>query len=99
MTTLTLLNKVNQDTVGAAEQWNGGAADIFVTASDFGSGTVTLQRSNDGGITWVPVKFEDGVIFSATVNGVFPANGWSNGTKIRATLAGSTNPVDVKVTV
>lgn len=98
MSTLTLLDKVNGDIVGDWFPWNGGAADIFVTAGDFGGGIVTLQRSNDKVIA-VPVKFTDALEFEATENSSFSANGWSGGTFIRATLAGATSPVDVKVTV
>ncbi len=96
---IALLDNVNQDTVGEFFVWKGGPADIFVTADDFGGGTVTIQRSNDGGAIVVPVKFIDGVTFTATLNSVFPANGWGQGTRVRATLAGATSPVNVRVTV
>lgn len=96
---IALLDNVNQDTVGQWFEWSGGSGDIFVTASDFGGGTVTIQRSNDGGTTAIPTKFIDGQIFTATENGTFPASGWGQGTRLRATLAGSTSPVDVRVTV
>lgn len=99
MTTLTLLNNVAADTVGDWYNWRGGPGDIFVTADSFGGGTVTIERSNDQGTTAVSEKFTDGVIFTATENGTFYATGWSHGTKVRATLAGATSPVNVKVTV
>lgn len=72
---------------------------IAAYGSAFGSGTVTVTVSFDGGTTYMALKDIGGTSITFTANGYanFQINGGQNPIlteqiKIKATLAGSTNP-------
>jgi len=78
-------------------------ATIMISGSTFGSGTVTIQASPDGGVTKITVPDSTGVDFSATaatIRNIELGCGSSNGDFITlyAVMTGSTNP-DVTITV
>jgi len=89
MAKIYLLNDVSVDTVGTPKSNDGSSKNIFVTASNFGGGTVTIEASIDDAI-WVPLKQPDGTDAAFTENTVFYVQGLTTGAKYRATLAGAT---------
>ncbi|MDR1190076.1 MAG: hypothetical protein LBK60_00225 [Verrucomicrobiales bacterium] len=68
--------------------WEGGVG-VFEADGEFNDGTVTLQRSVDGGTTWTDMG--EHTTLTASGGGRFVA---SNATKLRVT-AGGTGPVAV----
>lgn len=90
----TLLNAIDADANGTAytldTDGQGEIQEVGVAAyaDTWGSGTVTLQGSPDGGTTWI-----------AITDAAFTANGYAvvkvPFPSVRAILAGATNPVDV----
>jgi hypothetical protein len=81
-------------------------ASVYITGAggnNFGSGTVTLQSSPDGGTTKVTMKNLSGTTYSATSNDSVNLSLGSGATnsdaiKVYAVMTGSTNP-SVTVTV
>jgi hypothetical protein len=76
-----------------AQEW---FATVYIYGT-FGSGTVTLFSSPDGGTTKVPLKDASNTAISATTAGMFnvrlgDGNKNTDAPIIYATLAGSTNP-------
>lgn len=94
---VTLLNAVSVDTTGDWFTWSGGSCRIYVQATSFGGGTVTLESSVDGGTTAISENFDDGTTFSVVSDGVFNAGSFGQGVKIRAKLAGSSGADSVSV--
>lgn len=96
----TLLDNVSANGSGSFFTWLGGPAQIFVKG-DLDGGDITIELSDDG-TTIYPAKFSDGTDFtvaSADVPDSFPACGWAQGMKVRATLTGGTSPTGVTVTL
>lgn len=67
--------------------------------NNFGSGTVTLQASPDGGTTYIDIPDQSGVAITFTVNGMINFELYANANpiaaervKIRLALSGSTAP-------
>lgn len=67
--------------------------------NNFGSGTVTLQASPDGGTTFIDVPDQAGASITFTANGMTNFELYANGdpvagerVEIRLALAGSTSP-------
>jgi len=67
--------------------------------NDFGSGTVTVQVSPDGGTTFIDIPDQSGTAITFTANGVTNFELYGNGdpistgsVQIRLALAGSTAP-------
>ena len=92
-----LLDNVDVDTAPSTTfSGTGGSAIAFVRGDDFGGGTVTLSVKPPG---------DSGNRFEPLDSGTFTAGGQINieylpsGTKLKAALAGSTNPVNVFVEV
>lgn len=95
---LVLLDSVIVDGSGPSFVTDGGAYTLFVQAVDFGGGTVSLDASFDGAVTWI--TFSEGVTpIAFTVNTVRVVEGLSGGIQIRGTLTGSTSASGVKVTL
>ena len=70
-----------------------------VWADDFGSGTINLETTPDGGTTWIPIS-RNGIALTYTSNAVDQISGLiAQGFPIRATLTGSTSPSNVNVSL
>jgi len=94
---ITLLDKVDANTIGSNFIWKGGPSQLVVTGDSFGGGNVIIELSEDG-VIYFSAKFSDGTDFVATDNDSFPVCGWSQGIIVRATLQGATSPSNVTVT-
>ena len=98
---ITLLNTVNDNTVGEWFLWLGGPSQLFCKGTPDG-GAVTIQLSNDAGTTAYSAKFTDGTDFTvagADFPDTFPVSEWAQGVYVRATLAGGGTVVGVSVTL
>jgi hypothetical protein len=94
-----LLNNISSDTQPDQEGFHvtGATMSVSVRADDFGGGTVSLECSADGGIKWAILLKPDGNPAAFTVDSDVLVDRLSPGQMIRATLAGSTAPSNVKV--
>lgn len=63
----------------------------FVAWGTWGSGTLNIQRSPDGGTTWYNMKDAGGTEIALTVDGEV-AVAVAYGEYVRASLSGSTSP-------
>lgn len=91
-----LLNNVSVDTIGDAIKSDGGQAQVYIQASNFGGGKVTLQAR--GGYTsavWIDLTLADGTPAEFTANATRVINYIAQGSELRAVLSGSTSPVGV----
>lgn len=93
-----LLNNVSANTDGAAVQSDGARKQVFVYATSFGGGSITLQaRAGVTGSPWITLTLPDGApaIFTSNVTRVIDYI--AQGCEIRATLTGATSPSGVYV--
>ena len=86
----TLFAAQAADGQSATFAWDGGRG-TFTAWGTFGSGTVKLQMSPDGGSTWIDMLDVNGNAVSETANGMALFE-LAAGVKIRADLSGSTSP-------
>ena len=91
-----LLKAVDADVNGTGITTDGGSKTVQIWATNFGGGTVTLQSSADGGVTWVTLTIA-GLPATFTSNAVRKIDRLGQGMLIRATLAGSTGASNVNV--
>ena len=94
-----LLEGVDVDTDGTGVKADGGSKTVAIFATDFGAGTVTLQGSPDGGVTWINLTV-GGSAATFTANAIDFIDRLGQGMQIRATLTGadgSTDNVNVKI--
>lgn len=97
-----LLDNVSANGSGAFVKWLGGPAQIFIKGDLGGTGTVTIELSDDAGATIYNAKFDDGTDFAVAASEVpdtHPVSGWAQGTFVRASLVGATSPSGVFVTL
>ena len=94
---LTLLDNVAVDGSGAAHFVDGGTYSLFVQATAFGGGSVSVESSVDG-TTWITLS-ESGTPIALTGNAVRSIAGLSQGLMVRGTLTGSTAASGVTVTM
>jgi len=95
MAIVKLLDAVDVDTNGAGVQGDGAERLCHIYAVAFGSGTVTLQMSTDGGTTWTGINQADGTAAAFTVATVVVVSLIPAATLIRAILTGSSGASDV----
>lgn len=89
---IELLTDVDEDTNGLLVIPTSYPMIIAVWGDDFGSGTVNLEASPDGGTTWIPIT-RHGTALTYTVNKIEQIGGLiAVGMAVRATLTGSTSP-------
>lgn len=93
-----LLENVSVDTDGTGVGADGGSKTVAVWATDFGSGTVTLQGSPDGGTTWITLTIS-GSSATFTANAIRMIDRLGQGMQVRATLSGSSGASGVYVKV
>ena len=86
-----LLTNQTTDTTSAAFDWQGGTGTFFAQGT-FGTATVSLETSFDGGTTWIAV---DDVSFTTAK----ATNFQLGNVKIRARVAGSGGGTSVTVGV
>lgn len=78
-----------------ALDWVGGDGTVFASGT-FGGGSVTLQLSIDGGVTWFTATDETGLAVSLVTAGAFSFSVGS--CKVRGVLAGATSP-SIKISI
>ncbi len=83
-----LLTDVSVDANGTAVESDGAGKLLVVWATDFGSGTVTIQVSPDGGTTWIALLVI-GTAVAFTANAAQFLDWIGQGLQIRAVLSGS----------
>jgi hypothetical protein len=89
-----LLNNVSVDTVGTAQDGDGGSKVITVWASNFGGGSVAIEASPDGGATWITLTYGGNpAVF--TTNTIRLIDRIGQGMQIRAVFSGSTGASNV----
>ena len=93
-----LLESVSADTNGTGVKCSGRAYTVAIWGTDFGSGSVTLQASPDGGTTWITLTI-GGSPATFTANAVRVIDHLGAGILVRAILSGSTSPDSVNVAV
>lgn len=73
---------------------------LAVVATSFGSGTVTIEGSPDGGVSWITLlKARNGSAATFTANAFAILDRIAQGYTVRAKLTGATNPSGVTVTL
>jgi hypothetical protein len=88
---------------GVPVVWRGGWGTVWCVAKALGvgfdSGTVTLQVSYDGGMTWLTAKdsLGDNVAFAA--NGHSTVFAYGGSPRLRASLGGSSGATDVSLSI
>ena len=93
-----LLDAVAVDTNGTGVKADGGGKTLAVWATSFGSGTVTIQGSPDGGVTWITLTIA-GNPAAFTANSIRYIDRLGQGMQIRAILAGSTGASNVNAAI
>lgn len=95
---LQLLNAVTTNTTGRAIQMPPltvqKSYNFVVSSSNFGSGTVQLQISQDGLTNWITPTYS-GTALSITANGTWSVPILNGGLYVRAVLSGATSPSPV----
>lgn len=92
--TTKLLDAVDANTNGDGFPATGGSKTLAVWGDDFGSGTVTVEASPDGGTTWIGLTIT-GSPLALTAKGVRFIERLGQGMQVRATLTGATAPSNV----
>lgn len=93
--TVKLLDAVDVDTNGSGVAGNGDERLCHIYATDFGSGTVTLQMSTDGGTVWTTILQAGGTDAAFTAAVIIVIASYPSSVLLRAILTGSTSPSDV----
>jgi hypothetical protein len=83
---LVLLSGVTTQITGAAQQWQGGVADLIVECTTINGATVTLQIYDDASQAWVALGASTTVTAAGIVAGVYVPAG-----AVRAVVSGA-NP-------
>lgn len=87
----TLLDNISADATGTGICGNQKRLVVYVWATDFGGGTVTIECSPDDGTTWFTCKHAvDNDDASFTAKGCMELQPLGQDAQIRATLSGST---------
>ncbi len=77
---------------------NDGQKRMIAIWGTFGSGTVNLQGSPDGGTTWIDLELSAGTPAQYTTNKINELRIWPKGMAFRAQLSFATTPdISVKV--
>lgn len=90
-----LLDAVDTDTNGTGVAGDGAERLCHIYGTDFDGGTVTLQMATDGGTVWTTILQADGSAAAFTAAVFVLIAPYSPSVLLRATLTGSTTPVDV----
>lgn len=53
---IKIMDGINVDTVSSNSTMLGVVTLIYIFATSFGGGTITIENSVDGGVTWIPLK-------------------------------------------
>lgn len=92
---IILLQNVNSNSNGAMVIPSFRPLIVAVWATDFSSGTVTLEATPNGGSTWIPLT-RNGVVVQYTANSIDSISGLiPQGMPIRAVLSGAGTPSNV----
>lgn len=89
-----LLDNVSVDTEGTPVVSDGSNKTLSVWATNFGGGSVTIQGSPDGGVTWITLTYGGNpTIFTSNTIRLIDRIG--HGMLTRAILTGSSGAVNV----
>ena len=96
-----LLQNISVDTVGAGIMADGSNKALAVwttTGGSFGGGSVTINGSPDGGVTWIPLTY-NGAPAVFTSNTILLIDRLSMGMEIQAVLSGSSGASNVNAAI
>lgn len=93
---VTLLNEVNDNSIGTEWLSDGGCKSLLIDAVDFGGGTVTIQVKRYNG-EWVIPVLPDGTLAQFTSNTFQKFDYAGFGIYVRAILTGSSGASKVNV--
>ena len=93
-----LLENVSANTDGAGFKSDGSRKNVYVYATSFGGGTITLQaKAPVADAPWITLTLPDSAPATFTANAVRIIDNIAQGCEIRATLTDATAPSGVYV--
>lgn len=93
-----LLENVNIDTDGTSVAADGANKTLVVWATNFGGGTVTIECSPDGGVTWITLT-SNGIPVAYTSNNIALVFRIGSGLLVRGRFAGSAGASNVNMVI